>query len=164
MKSIEQISLIYYYLIFACQLVVFVESISSVKYQDQVLWPNETRSDVKLYKCSTDSNCESLGSYNTCLDGQCARICNQNDRSADCKYIHCGPKLLLEPLGGDDESSYRLIETNNSPSLDRYLRNKQCAWIYKTQNQSIARFIQVRITTTSSPPPHTRLTKSFLNY
>ena len=113
---------------------------------------NEIRSAFNLFgiKCKSDANCAS--SKGVCLNGSCVRVCSQHEISSDCVFIHCDGKLTIlsnetniekASYGNDDVSIDQaidqtlrrtLIETNNYPTLNSYLKNKKCSWILKNLN------------------------------
>jgi hypothetical protein len=107
-------------------------------------------------ECKTDSNC--INSHSICLNGSCVRICNSNDKyfkNSKCIYFHCDSKLLITPNNNNNNNNNDLddsnliqklarnlnnanllIETNNYPLLNRYLKNKKCSWILKHSNST----------------------------
>jgi len=61
---------------------------------------NNNDVDNEQIECKTDLNC--ISSHNICLNGNCVRICNNNNvnkpdkqPSLNCVYFHCDSKLLI---------------------------------------------------------------------
>jgi hypothetical protein len=61
-----------------------------------------------------------------------------------CEYFHCDGKTILLSAaaaataaadGNDESTRSSLVETNNYPTLDRYLPHKKCSWIVKSKRK-----------------------------
>jgi hypothetical protein len=104
---------------------------------------NNNDIDNEQIECKTDLNC--VSSHSICLNGNCVRICNNNNNSnkqlnSNCIYFHCDSKLLVysDNYYLINKKLKNLINNNNSSysnlSSNLLFNNRNANFLIETNN------------------------------